>query len=125
MSFQSGQILLKISNCTTWLTLPCDLKCSLILFLPIPSLKWWFHLFWFLYIDKHNAKRCRVKGYRHQLRSFKHKGTHKIGYYPKYLLMFTSYQVNGWRTMIINPVKYQQDGSNDRKIYSRVHGTHT
>ena len=93
MSFQSGQILLDISYCTTWLTLPCDLKYSLMLFLPIPSLKWWFHLFWFLYIDKHNVKRGRGEMDRQQLINSKHEGKHKIGYHPNSFLMFTAYQL--------------------------------
>ena len=76
------------------------------------SLTWWFHLFWFLYIDKHNVKRGRGKGDIQKLRHFKHKVNHKIGCYPKYLLVFPTYQVQGWCTIILSPVKSQLDVSN-------------
>ena len=52
-----------------------------------------------------NAKRGRVKGDRHKPRSFYHKGKHKIGFYPKYLLMFATYQLKGWCAIILSVVK--------------------
>ena len=54
----------------------------------------------------------RGKRDRQQLRNFKHKGKHKIGCYPKSLLILTAYQVQGRRTIIIIPVKYQAYGRN-------------
>ena len=109
-------MLLYISYWTLWLTLHCDLQLSLRISFPVQSLTWWFHLFWFVFIDKKNIKRSREKGYRNQLRNFKHKGKHKIGWYPKSLLIFTSYQVQGWWTMIMSPVKAKPDGSNVTEI---------
>ena len=47
----------------------------------------------------------RIKGYIQQLRNFNHRGKDKIGCYPKYFLIFTSYQVQGRCTIIIKPVK--------------------
>ena len=98
------------------MTLKYTLQCSLILPLPIQALIWWFHFPWFLYTENHNAKRGIGKGYRQQLRNFKHKGNHKIGCFPKHIVVFTVYQIQGWRTMILKPVKYQPDGSNVREI---------
>ena len=86
----------------------------IILSLKIYALILWFHLCWLLYIDKHNVKRGIVKGDRQQPRNFKHKGKHKIGFYPKSILVFTTYQVQGRWTMIISPVKAEPDGSNVR-----------
>ena len=68
--------------------------------------------FWFLYIDKHNVKLGRATGIRKQLRNYNHKGNPKNGCYSKSLLIFTTYQVQEWWTMIISP---QQEGSNFRK----------
>ena len=68
--------------------------------------------YWFLYIENKHVKRGRENGDRHKLRNFKHKLQHKIGCCPKFLLIFTSYQVQGWRNMIISTVKYQPDGIN-------------
>ena len=65
------------------------------------------------------------KSGRQKLRNFKHKGNHKIGFYPQYLLIFTAYQVQGWWTVIISLVKSQPYGSNVIKLYSRAHCTHT
>ena len=73
----------------------------------------------FLLVPLHwqeNVKRGGVKGYRQQLRNFKHKGKYKIRCYPKSLLIFTAYQVHVWCTIIISPVKSQQDGSNVTEI---------
>ena len=77
-------------------------------------------VFLFLYIDKHNVKLGRGKMERQQLRHFKHKWKHKIGCYPKSLLILTAYQVHGWWTMILIPVKYQPDGSNVREIIFKI-----
>ena len=49
-----------------------------VLFLLVPTL-------W-----QENVKIMRGKGYRHQLRTFKHKGKHKIVCYPKSILIFTA-----------------------------------
>ena len=83
MPVQAGEILLGIFYSTLWLTLQCDLKFSLIIYLPIQALTWWFRFYWFLYIDKKNVKRGIGKGGIHQLRDFKHKGKHKICMLPK------------------------------------------
>ena len=101
---------------TIWLTLQCDLKLSIIISLPIQSLTWWFHFNWFLYIDKKNVKWGRGKGYRYKLRNFKHKAKHNIGCHPKYILIFTAYQVKWWCTMIISPLKAQPDFINVTEI---------
>ena len=47
--------------------------------------------FFSLYIDKRNVKWGRVNWYRQQLRNFNHKVDHKIGCYPKSLLIFITY----------------------------------
>ena len=49
--------------------------------------------YWFLYIDKKDFQRGRVKEDRQQLISFKHKGKHKIGCSPKSLLILTAFEV--------------------------------
>ena len=54
--------------------------------------------------------------YRQQLIHFNHKGNHKIGFYLKYILIFTAYQLQVCWNMIISPVKYQLDGSNLTEI---------
>ena len=67
----------------------------------------------FLLVPLHwgeNVKIGRGKGSRQQLRHFKHKGKHKIGFYPKSILIFTGYQVKGWLAMIQSTVKAQHDG---------------
>ena len=102
ISFQYGEMLLEISYWTLWQTLYSDLQLSLILSLKNHPLIWWFHFFWFIYIDKNNVNRRRVKWYKQKLRNLKHKVKHTIGCYPKYLLIFTSYQVQGWWTMILS-----------------------
>ena len=71
ISVQAIEILLEISYSTLWLTLQCVLQFWLILSLLIPSFTWWFCLFWFLYIDKHNVKKFISKGKRKQLKHFK------------------------------------------------------
>ena len=63
-----------------------------------------------------NSKIGRGKGERKQLRKFKHKGKHKIVCCPKYILIFTAYQVQGWWTIILSPVKSQPDGRNVTEI---------
>ena len=40
----------------------------------------------------------------------------KIGLLPKYILIFTAYEVQGWWNMIIIPVKAKPYGSNVRRI---------
>ena len=90
MSVQAGEILLDISYWKPLLTLQCDLKFSLIIYLPIQDLTWWFHFYWFLYIDKENVKRGIGKWGIHQFKNLKHKGKYKIVCYPKYLLIFTA-----------------------------------
>ena len=42
----------------------------------------------------------------------KHKVNDKIECYPKSLLIFIAYQVQGWCTMILSPVKSQPNESN-------------
>ena len=79
-----GHILLYIMD-----DYPVWLQLSLIIYLPIQDLTWWFHFYWFLCIEKKNVNRERVKGDRQQLTNSKHKVKHKIGCYPKYLLIFT------------------------------------
>ena len=96
ISAQSGEIFLDISYCTLWPTLHCDLQFSLIISIPIQALTWWFHFYWLLYIDKENSRRGRVKGDRQQLRTFKHRGKYEIGCYPKSLIIFIAYQLQGW-----------------------------
>ena len=51
-----------------------------------------------------------------QLRNFNHKGNNKFGCFPKYILLFTAYQLQGWCTVIISPVKSQPDGINVREV---------
>ena len=63
-----------------------------------------------------NVKRRRGRGYIQQLRNIKHKGKTKIRCYSKYLLIFTAYQVQGWWTMSLSPIKAQPDGRNFREI---------
>ena len=65
---------------------------------------------------KENFKRGSGKWGRNQLRNSIQKGKHKIGCYPKYILIFTAYQVQAWWNMILSPVKSQQDGSNVTEI---------
>ena len=114
ISVQYGEILLDISYWTLWMTLKCGLKFLLILYLPIQALIWWLHLIWFLYIEKHNFKRRIGKGYQQQLIKFKHKEIHTFGFFPKSLLIFTTYQVQGCCTMIINTLQVKPDCSNVR-----------
>ena len=125
ISVQAGEITFYISYCTMWMTIQCDLQWSLILYLPIQYLTWWLHLFWLLYTEKNNAKRGIREGDRKKFRNFKHKGNHKIGFYPKYLVIVTAYQVQGWWTNITNPVKHQPDGNNVEDILlNRSGNTH-
>ena len=42
----------------------------------------------------------------------RHKEKHKIGYYPKFLLILTAYQLQGWSNMVINLLKTQPYGRN-------------
>ena len=60
--------------------------------------------------------RGRGKGYRQQLRNFNHKGKQKIECYPKYILIFTEYQVQVWWNIIPILVKYQLYGRNVTEI---------
>ena len=48
ISFQAVEILLAISYWNLWLSLQCDLQCSLVLSFPIECITRWFHFFWFL-----------------------------------------------------------------------------
>ena len=73
-----------------------------------------------LVLDKKIFKRGRLKGDRQKLRNLKHKIKYKIVCYHKYLLILTSYQVQGWWTMIISPVRSQPDGRNVRKILNKI-----
>ena len=75
---------------------------------------------WLIYIKNHNVNRGRRKGDRQQLRNIKNKGKHKIGCYPKSLIIVTSYQVQGWCTMILSPVKDQPDRSNVTETILRI-----
>ena len=71
----------------------------------------------FLLVPLHseeNSQEKDRKGDIQQLRHFKHKGKHKIGCYPKYLLILTTYRVQGWWNVIIITVKYQPDVRNVR-----------
>ena len=65
-------------------------------------------------LTKHNVNRGRVKVGRQQLKNFKHKGKHEIVCYLKYSFIFTSYQIQGWWTIILSPVKFQPYGRNFR-----------
>ena len=85
-----------------------------ICFNPTPHMVVTFYFF--LYVDKKNVNRGIGKGYRKKLRNSRHKGRHKIGCYLKSLLIFTTYQVQGWWNMIISPVKYQPHGINIKEI---------
>ena len=67
-----------------------------------------------------NLKRRRENEDIQKLRNFKHKAKHKIGCYPKSLLIFTSYQVQWWWNIIIIPVKYQPDCSNVRSVLPKI-----
>ena len=96
---------------TLCLTLQCSLLCSILLELPIQDLTWWFHFFSFLHTDKNIFKQGICKGDIKQLRNSKHKGEHKNGFYPKFLLIFNAYQVQGWWNMILSQVKYQLYGN--------------
>ena len=95
ISFQGGEILLEISYWKIWLTLQYALQWSLIFYYPTQSHTWWFHFYWFLYIDKYNVNRGRGNGYRQQQINFNQKGNHKIVCYTKSILIFTAYQVQG------------------------------
>ena len=105
-----------ISYWKIWMTIQCVLQCSIIIFIPIQSLTWWFHFYCYLYIDRENVKRGRVQGDIQQLRNFKHKGKNKIGCYARSVLIFTDYQAQEWWTMIISPLKTQPYGSNVTEI---------
>ena len=120
ISVQAGENLLGISKWELWITLQCDLQCSLIISHPTQPFTRWFPFFWFLYIDKHNVKQGQFKGDRKQLRNFKHKGEHKIGCFPKSFLVLTVYQVQGWCTMILRLVKSQLYGSNVIEIILKI-----
>ena len=77
----------------------------------------------FLLVPPHwqeNIKRGIGKWEIKQLRNFKYKGKHKVGCYPKYLLIFNAYQVQVWWTMILSPVKAQPDGSNVTEILIKI-----
>ena len=77
----------------------------------------------FLLVPLHweeNVKRGILKGERQQLRNSKHKVKHKIECYPKSLMVFTAYQVQGWWTIIISPVKSQPDGINVREVLLNI-----
>ena len=110
-----GHLLLDtMADSLVWLTIITDIISSN----PIPHRMVPF--FWFLYINKKNVKRGRGKGDRQQLRNFNHKGKNKIGFYPKSLLIFTAYKVQGWWTTIISPIKDQPDGINVREILLNI-----
>ena len=81
--------------------------------------------FLFLFIDKKNVKRGIGKGDRQQLINSKQKGKHITGCYPKYLLIFTAYQVQRWWTMIKILVNIDQIVAMLEKIYSIAHITNT
>ena len=102
------------------MTLQCFLQCSLIIYLSIKSLTWWFHFYWFLLIYKNYFMRGRGKGNRHQIRNFNHQGKHKIGCYPKYITRSNAYQVQVWWNIILNPVKYQLDVRNVTEILLNI-----
>ena len=88
---QSGEILLDISKWALCLIPQYSLQLSLIISLPIQAPTWWFHFYWFLYINKKNIKRRRGQGNRYKLIQFNYKWEHKIECHPKYLLIFTAY----------------------------------
>ena len=98
-----------MSYWTLWMTIQFDLQFSLILYITIQSRTWWFHFFCFPYIENKNVKRGRGKGGRQQLRNSSHKGKHKIELYPKYILIFTAYQVQWLWNIIISTVKDRLD----------------
>ena len=75
---------------------------------------------WFLYTENSNSKQGIVKGYRKQLRHFKHREKHKIIIYPKYLLIFTTYHVQGLCTMILFTLKYQPDVRHVKEIIIKI-----
>ena len=58
------------------------------------------------------VNRGRGKWYRQQIMNFKQKVNNKIRLYPKYLIIFTAYQLQGWCNTILIPVKDQPDGRN-------------
>ena len=72
----------------------------------------------FILVPIHQQKkinRGRKKGDIHQLINLKLKGKHIIVCYPKYLLIFTAYQVQRWLTMILSTIKLQLDVINVRE----------
>ena len=109
-----------ISYCTLWLNIQCDLQCSLVIYHSIQPLTWRFHFYWLFYIYKKNVKRGRGKRYRQKLINSKHKGKHKIVCYPKYLLILNEYQVTGWWTIILGPVKAQPHVINVTEILLKI-----
>ena len=125
ISVQAEGIILEISYWKLWPTLQCALQCLLIRSIPIQYITWWFNLFWFLHIENNNFKQGKGKGDVQQLRNLNHKGKHKIGCYPKSILIFNTCQVQGWWTMILSTVKSQTDGRNVREIlFNRSWQTH-
>ena len=85
--------------------------------IPIYSLTWWFQLFlpkiWLNAKDKmDNFIQELLKGNCWNVRYPKHNQYHNIGWYPKDLLIFNYYQLQGWCTIILSPVKAQPDRIN-------------
>ena len=111
ISSQAEEILYDISYWTIWFNIQCALLYSPILTLPIQSFTWWFHLFWFLKSDltprikRDKVRLGRVQGNNQEFISFKHKANQNIGWYTKYLMIFTTYKVQGWWEMILITVK--------------------
>ena len=56
---QARSLLLEISYWALLMTLYCALQYSLIMYLSIKAFAWWFHFYWFIYIDKKNFKRVK------------------------------------------------------------------
>ena len=73
----------------------------------------------FLLVPIHWQEKCRVKENKIRntgTKKLQAQGKNKIWCYPKYILIFTAYQVQERWNMILNPVKHQLDGIHVREI---------
>ena len=99
-----------MANSTVWFKMLTNNVSS------IPSPHMVVPFFWLLYIDNRNVKKVRGKEDIQQPRNFKYKVKHKIGCYPKCILIFTVHKVQGWWTILLSSVNFQPNGSNATEI---------
>ena len=72
----------------------------------------------FLLVPLHQQGKCQERDRNRgqtATNTFQSQRKYKIECYPKTLLIFTAYQLQGWWTMILSPVKAQTDGINVTK----------